>query len=165
MSTTAKQAIKPQSAQDNDPLFSDAGITKFDYVKFENVGDKVKGTYVGKTETVSAKYGYTQANYYLTLDSGQTVIVGGRNPDKASGTRVIYGMDKIPFGAVIGFIFSGTKETNKGNPAKLIDLRYAGEKNLSAYEAFKSKFNFNTPEESPLKQVDSTEDVEEEPEF
>jgi hypothetical protein len=158
-------AKKAEATEAQDPLFGEAGITKFDYVKFDNVGDKVKGTYVVKTETISAKYGYTQANYYLTLDSGATVIVGGRNPDKTTSVRVIYGMDKIPMGAVIGFIFSGTKETNKGNPAKLIDLRYAGEKNLAAYEAFKSKFNFGATTELPLETVSEAEATEEEPEF
>ena len=158
---TAQQA----TSNNEDPLFGDAGITKFDYVKFDNVGDKVKGTYVGKTETVSAKYGYTQANYYLTLDSGQTVIVGGRNPDKATQVRVIYGMDKIPMGAVIGFIFSGTKETNKGNPAKLIDLRYAGEKNLAAYNAFKQKFNLSEPQEEQQEVVSNEDSVSPEAEF
>lgn len=160
---TAQQA----TSNNEDPLFGDAGITKFDYVKFDNVGDKVKGTYVGKTETVSAKYGYTQANYYLTLDSGQTVIVGGRNPDKATQVRVIYGMDKIPMGAVIGFIFSGTKETNKGNPAKLIDLRYAGERNDVAYNAFKKKFNLSEPTVSQETELSEDEKamVDEEPQY
>jgi len=138
--TNAKQANAPVANSD-DKLFSSAGDINFPYFKFDKIGDRVKGTLVGKYQSISGKYGYTQENYVLELEDGTKVTVGGRNARKSDGVRVIYGTEKVPMGGVCGFIFEGEKDTGKGNPAKLIRIKYLGEKNMEAYLKFKDMYN------------------------
>ena len=140
-----------------DALFGDAGKVQFGYVKFEQPGDSVKGVYVGKYNSVSSKYGYTQANYVLVKKDGEKVIVSGRNAPKGSEVRIIFGMEKIPMGAVMGFIYTGDKDTGKGNQAKLIEPRYLGEKDMDTYNKFKEMYNLE--EEKPIAE-DSESEVE-----
>jgi hypothetical protein len=125
----------------DDAMFSEAGKVQFGYVTFEKPGDRVKGVYVGKYSSVSAKYGYEQMNYVLVKEDGEKVIVSGRNATKTNPVRIIFGMEKIPFGAVMGFIYTGDKDTGKGNPAKLIEPRYMGEKDMATYEKFTQMYN------------------------
>jgi hypothetical protein len=126
-----------------DALFGEAGKVQFNYIKFETPGDKVKGVYVGNYTSISAKYGYEQVNYVLLKEDGEKVIVSGRNATKTNPVRIIFGMEKIPMGAVMGFIYTGDKDTGKGNPAKLIEPRYAGEKDINTYNKFKEMYNLN----------------------
>lgn len=151
---------KTQNTND-DAMFSEAGKVQFDYFKFEKPGDKVKGVYVGKYRSISSKYGYEQENYVLVQEDGKKIIVSGRNATKTNPLRIIFGMEKIPMGAVMGFIFTGEKDTGKGNPAKLIEPRYMGEKDLATYENFRTMYSLDEIQEKE-KEKEKEEDFEEE---
>lgn len=144
-----------------DTMFSEAGKVNFEYIKFENPGDKVKGVYVGSYKSISSLYGYEQVNYVLVKEDGEKVIVSGRNATKTNPLRIIFGMEKIPFGAIMGFIFTGTKDTGKGNPAKLIEPRYLGEKDMDTYNKFKEMYNLEEVKKAAEGDLVDEEDDEE----
>ena len=104
-------------------------------------------------------------NYILQKDDGSRVIVGGRNSDRATGVKVIYGMDKIKIGSVIGFIYTGDKDTGKGNPAKLIEIRYLGEQKPEVADAFKAMFNVEEVVETSNAEPVEENDGQETPNF
>ncbi len=154
----AKSATATQPKEDS--ILKGESRLKFDYVKFENVGDNVIGLYVGKFKSTSAKYGYEQENYILIREGdGKKVVVSGRNTRKSDGTRVIFGIEKIPYGERIAFIFDREMDTGKGNPAKIIEIGYEGVVDKQAYLDFKSKYNMEdiAPEEETTTE-EATED-------
>lgn len=149
-----------ESNQPTDELFTEAGKVQFNYMKFETPGDSVKGVYVGKYISTSIKYGYEQMNYVLCKANGEKIIVSGRNATKTNPVRIIFGMEKIPFGAVMGFIYTGDKDTGKGNPAKLIEPRYLGQQDLDTYAQFKKMYNLNEVAQEVTDEVtETTNDV------
>lgn len=144
----AKRVPPPSSAartkapaQDDDAFFSEENSVRVNYFKFENIGDRVKGVYVGNYVSTSSKYGYRQENYILVLDDGSQVAVSGRSARKEDGVKIIYGMERIPLGAVMGFIYTGDKDTGKGNPCKLIDPRYGGQKRPDILAKFQERYS------------------------
>jgi len=155
----AKEAKKAVSTK-SDPLLDPTNRLKFDYFSFENVGDYIKGLYVGKYTSVSAKYGYTQENYVLLTEDGDKMVVSGRNARKSDGVRVIYGTEKIPLGAKMAFIFDREKPTDKGNPAKIIEIGYAGDKDMEALADFQDKYNLDDFAKEEETSSVATEDVE-----
>jgi len=147
-------------------LFDPSNSVRFEYVKFENIGDKVSGTYVGKIREVSAKYGYTAENYILVTDAGEKVKVSGRAARKSDGVKVIFGMESIPKGAYIGFIYDRDLDTGKGNPAKIVEVRYGGEKRPEVLEDFQTTFKLEDFEdEASGADEELTAEGEEVPDF
>jgi len=133
----------------NKDLFDESNKVAFEYAKFENVGDTVQGVYVGKFNQFSDKYGpQTFENYVLVTDDGKKMVVRGRALDKSKGVKVIFGMEKIPLGSYIGFIYDRDYDTGKGNPAKIIEPRYAGEKKPDVLAEFQEMFDLSEMVES-----------------
>lgn len=157
----AKQP-KEATSKTADSILGSKSRLKFEYVKFENVGDNVIGVYVGKFKSQSAKYGYWQENYILLREAdGEKVVVSGRNNRKSDGVRVIYGTEKLPMGARVAFIFDREMDTGKGNPAKIIEIGYEGQIDKDAYEKFKTMYNLDDIEEAarpaePTDELDSS---------
>jgi len=150
--------VKKTASTKSDPLLDPTNRLKFDYFSFENVGDHIKGIYVGKYTSESAKYGYTQENYVLLTEDGEKMVVSGRNARKSDGVRVIYGTEKIPLGAKMAFIFDREKPTDKGNPAKIIEIGYAGDKDMDALADFQDKYNLSDFAKEPEADTDKTAD-------
>ncbi len=146
-------------------LFDEKNSVRFEYVRFENVGDTVEGTYVGKYNQVSAKYGYTSENYVLVTPEGKKVVISGRAARKSDGVKVIFGMERIPPGAYIGFIYDRDLDTGKGNPAKIVEVRYAGEKKPEVYEEFKNTYTLDEFKEETANEEVGEKDLTEEVSF
>lgn len=127
-------------------LFSAQNALNIDFMKWENVGDKIAGTLVDKKQnTVPNKYGHLTEDYIIITEDGRKVNVQGRSYKKGAATigkdlKVIFGMEEIPLGAVVGFIFTGTKENSNGNPTKLVEPRYAGESRPDVLAEYQGKF-------------------------
>lgn len=149
----------------DDKLFSEAGSLRFEYMKWEKVGDKVSGILVGKYESVSQKYGGLQENYLLIKSDGSKVIVAGRNPrSKTDLTKIIYGAEKIPMGGNCGFIYTGEKVTTKGT-AKLVEPKYLGDKDMDTYNKFKEMYNLEDVKAATEEPVAAESTEEPEPEL
>lgn len=144
--SSEKKASKKSKAIDPDDKFwGKAGSMNFPYQKFEVIGDRVKGVYVGKFKSKS-KYGYMQENYVLVKKNGDKVVVGGRNysvKGDPQSTRIMYGMDKLTYGAVVGFLYEDDRETDKDNPAKIINVKYIGERNDKVAKEFAAMYNMD----------------------
>lgn len=77
--------------------------TKPQWAKFQNKGDNVQGTYVGKIVGQKDGYGNEQIIYQLLQESGDIVNVGfGLNKK-----FIINQMDSVRFGQIIGFRYKG----------------------------------------------------------
>ena len=130
--------------KEKDDFWGEAGNVNFPYFSFKEVGDKVRGVYVGKYVS-NSKYGYQQENYVLVKKDGSKIVVSGRSPSikkDPKSLRIMYGMDKIPLGAVIGFIFEEERENDFGeNLTKIINLKYMGEVDKATAEKFNAVFN------------------------
>ncbi len=155
--------VKPEQTAE-DELFSEKGSLRFPYFKFENTGDRVYGIYVGKFQAVSSLYGHTQENYILLKDDGSKVLVAGRNARKEDGVKIMYNMDKVPLGGKCGFIFTGVKDTGKGNPCKLVEARYLGDKDMDTYNKFKEMYNLDEVKSASTDEA-TTEEAAGEPEL
>lgn len=81
--------------------------------KFENVGDSVKGTYIGKKEGVQTKFG-DKVIYRVMNNEGVNSIFGTAMLDDQ--------MLSISLGQVIEIKLVGEKDTGKGNPQKLLQV-------------------------------------------
>lgn len=128
-----------------DALWGEAGDINLTYPKWEKQGDKVKGTLVEKRENNTPdKWGNKNMEYILIGDNGDRICVQGRTypkgKDASNGFRVIFGMDDIPLGAVMGFILDEIRETSMGNPAKIVKPKYLGDRDEKALEEYQSKF-------------------------
>lgn len=90
------------------------------WASFEKVGDSVQGTYVGFRNGVDG-YGNEQTIYHLWNRASNTLyFVGVRNTKKP----VLDRMAKVAFGQIVGFIYSGDKQTkDKKGTFKNIDVR------------------------------------------
>jgi hypothetical protein len=156
------QTTKATSATKDQPsILSKKNRMIFTPFKPENIGDHVIGIYVGKYNSSSDKYGYQEfENYILVTENGDKKVMRGRNADKKSGKKVIYGMERIPLGAKIAFIYDRDKDTGKGNPAKVIEIGYEGEKDLDTLRDFKEKYNMEEVADELSKSDDDSEPEE-----
>lgn len=138
---TAKAAPAKQAAPAEDDFFSAENSTKVSWFKPENIGDSVKGVFVDRFITESSLTpGQFQENYLLVTDSGDKVQVSGRGRRKSDGIKVIFGMEKIPLGAIIGFIYTDDKDTGKQLPAKIVEIRYRGETDDAVLAKYQKSF-------------------------
>lgn len=135
---------KDTQAKKEKDLFDDSNSPNFEYFKFSEVGDRVSGTFVGTYQSTSSMYGYEQENYVLVTEDGSNVVVSGRYARKSDGVKVIFGIERIPVGAFIGFMFTKEKDTGKGNPCKIIEIRYAGEKRPDVLKKFLDMYTLDS---------------------
>jgi hypothetical protein len=147
INTNMAEAKEVKKTAGTDPLLDKSNRLRFEYFKFEKLGDHIKGTYVGKYQSFNPMYETTQENYILVTEDGAKKLVGGRSRRKEDGVKVIYGMEKIPMGAEIAFIYDRDYDSGKGNPAKIIEIGYLGNKNMDVYNQFKDTFNLSELEE------------------
>lgn len=91
-------------------IFEQGVEMKAGWAKFENIGDKVQGTYVGKKKAVS-KFG-PQIVYELMDEIGNITLVGIRESDEAFHNF----MKLVRMGQIIGIEYKENINTGKGNP-------------------------------------------------
>ncbi len=91
-------------------IFEQGVEMKAGWAKFENIGDKVQGTYVGKKKAVS-KFG-PQIVYELMDELGNITLVGIREGDEAFHNF----MKLVRLGQIIGIEYKENIDTKKGNP-------------------------------------------------
>lgn len=162
----ASEAQKPQS-KNSDSILSKESRIKFGFQSWNEVGDTIIGTYVGKYTSIPTKYNpnnISVVNYVLIREEDKKImVVSGRQPKQkgVDPTKVFWDMAKVPFGARVAFIFDREEENDTSNPTKFIEIGYEGEVNKQTYLDFKSKYNLSKfAEES--EEADSTdEDLEE----
>jgi len=129
-------------------LFGAEGKVALKYQSWDNIGDKVKGVLVEKRiNNTPDKWGHTKAEYILMVN-GERVCVQGRSYSKGQGPgtghKVIFGMSEIPLGAIMGFVYTEDKETDQGNPAKIIEPRYLGDRDETTLKEYQEKFSGDT---------------------
>ena len=78
--------------------------------KFENVGDSLVGTYIGKKDGVNTQFGETSILRIMNDDGIWSVFPNGVLLDQ---------MLMISPGQIVKIVLSGTKPSGKGNPTKL----------------------------------------------
>jgi len=165
--TKATKAEQPSS--NNESILDKSNRAKFGFQTWENIGDHVIGTYVGKYVDVPQKYNpnNTERENYVLLKEpdNAVVVVSGRQPkSKTDPTKVFWDMAKIPLGARIAFIYEEDRENDTPNPTKIIVINYEGEVNKDKYLEFKDKYNLSEFAEDNAdvdESVDEPEVVEE----
>lgn len=78
--------------------------------KFENIGDSLVGTYVGKKDGVQTQFGETTVLRFMNDEGVWSVFPNGVLLDQ---------MLMIKPGQIVKIVLSGTKPSGKGNPTKL----------------------------------------------
>lgn len=139
----AKQPpVQPAASEsDDDDFFSEANSVKMSYFKAETIGDSVKGVLVDRFIGESnLTVGQQEESYILVQKNGERVCVKGRGRRKSDGVKVIFGMEKIPLGAIVGFIYTDDKDTGQLQPAKIIEIRYKGETDPEALKKYQKMF-------------------------
>lgn len=131
-------------------LLASAGM-KYEYPKFDKVGDYVAGVLVEKrANEVPDQYGHKKMEYIL-LDGNTRYLVGGRAYPRGSEVgkdlKVIFGMSDIPVGAEMAFVFTEELPAKvKGNkPTKVIEPKYLGVTKSEVLEDYKKRFAVSTP--------------------
>lgn len=150
-----------------DPLFSEEAKVNFEYQKWEKIGDKVKGVLVEKRKNENLdQWGHKKMEYILIADGGRRVCVSGRAYPKGLNRvgedyKIIFGMNEIPLGAVMAFVYSKDLENDKGNDTKVIEPRYLGEKDEDVLREYQEKWNGRNDEITVVKnQAPEADEIE-----
>ena len=105
-----------------DALFDESNMIKSNMIKgkwakFENIGDKISGTYIGKRTTFNQLRGGDQTIYELLTKEGEVWNVGSK-------PMIDEQMKYIKFGQIVGFQFVAEGKVVKPgmNPAKIIKI-------------------------------------------
>jgi hypothetical protein len=101
------------------------------YFSFKEVGDKLTGAYIGKVKNdVVDKWGKIKMEYIFKTKDGY-VFVSGRNYTKggnpATDHAILYPMQNVQPGTVMGLKYTEDRDTGKGNPLKIIEAIYPDE--------------------------------------
>lgn len=144
----------------NEQELMEKGDVNVTYQKWEEVGDRVAGVLVAKRKNdVPDEWGHKKIEYILQTESGENVCVSGRAYPKGSKVgedyKIIFGMQDIPLGAEMMFVFERTESNSKGNDTKIIVPKYVGNRNLEVLKAYQEKWG-----DAPVK-VESKEEEEE----
>ena len=131
-----------------DQLFNEENtLQPIPYMVWENVGDKVTGIYVAKLfNNIPDDWDKIKEEYVLELSDGTYKKVGGRAlpKDKKDGTdyRVIFGMEHVQLGEVMGFKFTEERENKGKQPTKIIIPIYPNDrrKDMEAVTRYTSKY-------------------------
>lgn len=96
--------------------FSEDNVVKGSWWTYPNIGDKIQGTYVGKSSKPS-KYqqGEMQQIYELMTEDGQIWYIGGKQ-------SIDLQMKHIDFGQIIEFKYVEELDTGKGNSFKNVKI-------------------------------------------
>lgn len=105
------------------------------YFTFNNVGDGVQGTYIGRNDNSVNGYGMPQTLVTLKKKDGEIVTVSIRH----SKTGLLKILDTVKLGQIIGFKFTGTKDNPGKQPTKFI--RLAADPNIVDKEWLESQKN------------------------
>ncbi len=157
MNTSASRTSNVQRASeewDNDDLFSEKNIVKIPIHKWHNVGDRIVGVYVDHfKELFDTGNGVTlQTNYILVLQDGSRVRVIGKGrrkedkPDKVAS--VIFDMDKVPFGALVGILFEKEGPGKFNHKSKIITPRWDGRMKKDVLEEYRAKYQLMNQNEA-----------------
>lgn len=148
-----------------DALWGEAGDMSMEFQKWEKVGDKVKGILVDirKNSNID-KYGNKNMEYILMTDNGRVCVQGRsytKGATKGVDFRVIYGVEDIPLGAIMGFVYEEDKVTELGT-AKIIKPKYIGEKDDEALKKYRDMYATGDVEPTQQEPVlkDTGEDIE-----
>jgi len=97
--------------------FTDDDKVKGNWFKFENVGDKIQGTFVGKRQVMNQLSGQNQWIYEIMTEEGEYWNIGGK---PAIDTQ----MRRIPFGQIVEFRYIEERPSKKAgmNAAKIIGV-------------------------------------------
>ena len=111
-------------AKENDDFFNDENIAQSNWFSFENVGDKISGTYVGHRHQAGVGQ-YPDQEIYELKTSDESIWNVGFSVNK---TYIINRIKNIKFGQKIGFMFKDEipSKTKGYAPAKSIEV-YAGD--------------------------------------
>jgi hypothetical protein len=88
------------------------------YFKFAVIGDKVQGTYVSRDDNTVDGYKNPQTLVGLLQPDNSVKTVSIRH----NKVGLLEELDKVIFGQIIGFIFTGTKDNPGKQPTKFIRL-------------------------------------------
>lgn len=91
------------------------------WAKFENAGDNVQGTYVGKITGQKDGYGNEQVIYQLQREDGDVVNVGFGLNKKVLNRD----MESVKFGQIVGFLYKG-KISVKDKFGKMVEVKDFG---------------------------------------
>jgi len=137
------EAKKTTTKKTEDPLFTEAGDMTMEFQKWEKVGDKVKGVLVDvrKNDNID-KYGNKNMEYILMTEDGRVCVQGRsykKGATKGQDYRIIYGVEDIPLGAVMGFVYEEDKKTDLGT-AKIIKPKYIGERDEETLDKYRAMY-------------------------
>lgn len=103
-----------------------------EWFKFDKVGDKITGVYIGKVKNDQPdNWGHKNIEYIFKTSEGY-VFVSGRNYRKGEVQgpdtyRILYPMLGVKPGTVMGLMYKEDKPSTKGNPFKVIEAIYPDE--------------------------------------
>ena len=113
-----------------DDFFSDDNIAKSNWMKFEKVGDSVKGTLVGKhLQKSNLPTMPDQEIFELKTDEGVINVGFANDPAKNNvKTYILDRMRNVKFGQIVGFMFKKEipSKTKGYAPAKSIEVYVSG---------------------------------------
>ena len=145
-------------------IFDSVGPQNGEFVKFQNVGDAVQGTYIDSYESTDG-FGNQQMVYVLKDSNGKIWNVG----IKMSTEFVISKMKEANYGYIVGFRFDGTKESKRypGKTAKLVnpyfDSKFVDHAWLAEQEKIVAQFGGAPKTAGPVNSVQQNRaDVEKE---
>ena len=89
------------------------------FAQFKEIGDGVQGTFVGRKDgQINQKFGHVETIVLLKQYDGNLIQVSIRE----NKTFLLNEVNKCKLGDIIGFKFTGTRPSQKGNPTKVIVL-------------------------------------------
>ena len=147
----------------NEKELEEQGDVNVTYQKWDNVGDKVAGVLVDKKKNdVLDQYGHKKIEYILIKEDGEKVCVSGRAYPRGANKvgkdyRIIFGMQDIPLGAEIMFVFESTMSNDKGNDTKIISPKYVGNRDLEVLKVYQDKWGTTTTEDEQSEEPSVTE--------
>ena len=98
-------------------IFEQGREVKSGWAKFQNIGDEVQGTYIGKREGIDS-YKNNQTIYELMDEIGNTVLVGVRDSKVPFHEQ----MKNIRFGQIVGIKYTAGMPNDKGQDAVILKI-------------------------------------------
>lgn len=98
-------------------IFAEGSSSQVSWAKFQNIGDKVQGTYIGSYKAIN-KFNQSQTIYQLLDENGGVLNVGVLDSKKALHAV----MDHVLLGQDIGFKYTEDRPSKNGtnNATKII---------------------------------------------
>jgi len=96
-------------------IFNDEYKVQSALFNFAKVGDQLQGTYVGKSQAKSKYSGELEPLYEIMTEDGEFFTIWGK-------PIINQQMNRIKLGQIVGFKLIEERKTEKGNPAKIIQV-------------------------------------------